>query len=145
MLRFLSRIAQNIGINISISQSFLTSACIWADINIQCVHPSNFHLCVRIVGCSSEKKKMTAVLKEDTRKAACNTCKVEVMRGGCRVTPFITKNVVSHLKNRHPEFPKLWQDANAANGSRWGKEKKQQQSQFASLSLNEVALSLKCV
>lgn len=87
---------------------------------------------------------MTAVLKEDTRKVACNTCKVEVMRGGCRVTPFNATNVISRLKKGHPEVPKQWQDAPAANGSQQAKLK-QQQPQFTSLSLNEVALSLKRV
>lgn len=79
MLRFLSRIAQNIDINIAISLSLLTFAC-------------------------------------DTRIAACNTCKVEVNARGmpCHAS---TTNVISHLKNRHPEVPKQWQDANAANGT----------------------------
>lgn len=66
---------------------------------------------------------MTAVPKEDIRKAACNTCKVEVMRGGCRVMPFNTTNVISHLKNRHPEAPEQWQNANTAISSQQAKTK----------------------
>ena len=57
------------------------------------------------------------VSKEDTRKAVCNACKVEVMRGGCRVKSFNTTNLISHLKNRHPEVHSQWQEANAANVS----------------------------
>ncbi|XP_034542641.1 zinc finger BED domain-containing protein 4-like [Notolabrus celidotus] len=58
---------------------------------------------------------------EDTRKAVCNTCKVEVMRGGCRVKSFNTTNLICHLKNRHPEVHKQWQEANATNVSQKAK------------------------
>ncbi len=63
------------------------------------------------------------VSKEDTRKAVCNTCKVEVMRGGCRVKSFNTTNLISYLKNRHPEVHSQWQKANAANVSQQAKVK----------------------
>ena len=55
------------------------------------------------------------VSREDTRIAVCNTCKVEVMRGGCRVKSFNTINLMSHLKNRHPEVHKQCQEANVAS------------------------------
>lgn len=63
------------------------------------------------------------VSKEETRKAVCSTCKVEVMRGGCRVKSFNTTNLICHLKNHHPEVQKQWQEANAANFSKLGKTK----------------------
>ena len=55
------------------------------------------------------------VSREDTRIAVCNTCKVEVMRGGGRVKSFNTTNLMSHLKNRHPEVHKQCQEANVAS------------------------------
>ena len=54
------------------------------------------------------------VSTKDTRIAVCNTCKAEVMRGGCRVKSFNTTNLISHLKNRHPEVHKQYQEANAS-------------------------------
>lgn len=63
------------------------------------------------------------VSKEDTRKAVCNTCKVEVMRGGCRVKSFNTTNLICHLKNRHPDLHKQLQEKNAANISQQAKTK----------------------
>lgn len=61
------------------------------------------------------------VSEEDTRKAVCNTCKVEVMRGRSRVKSFNTTNLISHLKNHHPEVHSHCQKADAANVSQQAK------------------------
>ncbi|XP_060794595.1 zinc finger BED domain-containing protein 4-like [Neoarius graeffei] len=40
------------------------------------------------------------------------------MRGGCCIKSFNTTNLICHLKKRHPEVHKQWQEANAANVSK---------------------------
>jgi hypothetical protein len=55
------------------------------------------------------------VSNEDTRIAVCNTCKAQVMRGGCRVKSFNTPNLMSHLKTRHPEVHIQCQGAKVAS------------------------------
>ncbi|KAK0147026.1 Zinc finger BED domain-containing protein 4 [Merluccius polli] len=43
------------------------------------------------------------VSEEDPRYAVCNDCEGRVMRGGVRVKSFNTTNLITHLKNKHPE------------------------------------------
>lgn len=49
------------------------------------------------------------VSKDNNRIAICNTCKGEVMRGGCRVKSFNTTNLITHLKN-HPVVHKEYEE-----------------------------------
>ena len=49
------------------------------------------------------------VSEEDQRYAICNDCEGRVMRGGARLKSFNTTNLISHLKNKHPEAYKEYE------------------------------------
>lgn len=54
------------------------------------------------------------VSEEDNRYAICNGCECRVMRGGVRVKSFNTTNLITHLKNKHPEAYKEYENLSNA-------------------------------
>ncbi len=49
-------------------------------------------------------------LADDTKYAICNNCKLKVSRGGATTKSFNTTNLISHLKSRHPEEFKKYEE-----------------------------------
>ena len=52
-------------------------------------------------------------LDEDSKYALCDDCKQKVSRGGATTKMFNTSNLVSHLKNNHPELYKTFESQKA--------------------------------
>ena len=55
------------------------------------------------------------VSEEDPRYAVCNDCECRVMRGGVCVKTFNATNLITHLKNKHPEAYKEYEILSNAN------------------------------
>lgn len=66
----------------------ITQQSLWED----WLHVNRRHVCSR---------EYHTLSKEDAQIVICNTCKSDVMRGGCHTTPFNTTNLIMHLKNNH--------------------------------------------
>ncbi|XP_030258004.1 zinc finger BED domain-containing protein 4-like [Sparus aurata] len=58
------------------------------------------------------------VSEEDPRYAGCNDSESRVMQGGVRVKSFNTTNLITHLKNKHPEAYKEYEKLANANKQR---------------------------
>ncbi|CAM4573662.1 unnamed protein product [Leuciscus chuanchicus] len=58
------------------------------------------------------------VSEEDPRYAVCNDCEGRVMRGGVCVKSFNTTNLITHLKNKHPNAYKEYEKLANANKQR---------------------------
>ncbi|KAK5866637.1 hypothetical protein PBY51_020812 [Eleginops maclovinus] len=56
--------------------------------------------------------------EEDPHYAVCNDCEGRVMRGAVRVKLFNTTNLMTHLKNKHPEAYKEYEKLANANKQR---------------------------
>ena len=49
-------------------------------------------------------------LADDTKYAICNSCKHKVSRGGATAKAYNTSNLTSHLKSKHPEDFKKYEE-----------------------------------